>query len=128
MRHTRNKGIVSEVTMRETHIVACLICSVLALQGCIGARVGLVTVHRGQFDGISYEVRGGGMAVETRSDNDDVTVAMGPTVVLEIKRKQVFVYGHDYGFVSDGDALIIDDHGQLFVNEQPRSPVRLTRR
>jgi hypothetical protein len=95
----------------------------LALLGCIGRRVGPVTVHRGQSGGVSYEVRGGGSALETRSESGDVAVAMGAVRTLEIRAKRVYVYGHDYGAVTDGDALILDDHGQLFVNMKLRVPI-----
>ena len=73
--------------MGDPRNAICLSLVALALQGCIvGPRIGPVNVHRGEAGEVSYEVRGGGSALETRTEDGDVVVAMGMTTVLKIKK------------------------------------------
>jgi hypothetical protein len=91
----------------------------LALQSCGSRPTPSLVVHEGKTGGVAYEVRGAGNAKETRSANGDVEVTMGSNR-LQIKGGRVMANGKDYGPVKDGDAVVLDDDGQVSVNQQKR--------
>jgi hypothetical protein len=91
----------------------------LALQGCSKTAVSDMHVHTGKTDGVTYEVRGTGHARESRSANGDVEVTLGSNR-LQIKGGRMMVNGKDCGAVKDGDSVVLDDNGQVSVNQEKR--------
>ena len=76
--------------------------TMLAPLGCGGRPAPAVQVmHTGETGGVSYEVRGTGQPMESRSANDDIEVTLGSNR-LAIKGGRVVANGKDSGPVKHG--------------------------
>ena len=71
-----------------------------------------------QSPSVSYEVRGEGDAV-TKGITENGSFASGK-YTLELKAGRVFANGKDYGSVQEGDSVLLERDGQLFVNGEMR--------
>jgi len=68
--------------------------------------------------GISYEVHGGGPGL-TKIEGETVTITNGPNH-LEFKTGRLLANGRDCGAVQQGDNVVLDVEGQLFINQEKR--------
>ena len=97
-----------------------LVCFVLGgLQACSGPAKLDIQSHAGKTRGVSYLICGKGQANEKPSPNGDVDITLGANH-LEIKGNRVLANGKDKGTVKDGDSIVLDNQGLLFVNQQKR--------
>jgi hypothetical protein len=100
--------------MRRFIALMALISASLSSAGCSGSTQTL-QIHSGSTAGISYELRGSGHPSESRSANGDIEASLGPNR-LEIKGGRVLANGKDYGPVKQGDKVMVDATGQVFLN------------
>lgn len=74
--------------------------------------------YASNIHGISYEVHGGGPGL-TKIDGEAVMITNGPNR-LEVKDSRLLANGRDCGAVQNGDKVVLDAEGQLFVNQEKR--------
>ncbi len=91
----------------------------VALCGCGGPPKPDIQAHTGTTHGVSYMVCGKGQASEKLLANGDVDVTLVANH-LEIKGNRVLANGKDKGTVKNGDSIVLDNQGLLFVNQQKR--------
>ncbi len=99
--------------MRQLCLVLLLVALAAVLSGCGKPAPAPATIS------VSYEVRGeaGGL---TKGMGEGVSAAVGKNR-LEVKGGQVRANGKDYGPVKDGDAVLLDKDGQVYVNGEKRA-------
>ncbi len=97
-----------------------ILCPILiVLVGCGGTSKPDIQTHNGKTRGVAYMICGKGKAEEKVAPNGDVDVTLGVNH-LEIKGNRVLANGKDKGTVKDGDSIVLDNQGLLFVNQQKR--------
>lgn len=68
---------------------------------------------------VSYEIRGTGGVVAGRVSPEDGSFSSGESR-LEFRGGRVVVNGEDCGRVDDGDTVLLDRDGRVYVNGTPR--------
>ena len=110
-------GNVEETVRRVCQLIFCII--PLVLVGCGGPPKLDIQTHNGKTRGVAYLICGKGKVEEKVAPNGDVDVTLGANH-LEIKGNRVLANGKDKGIVKDGDSIVLDNQGLLFVNQQKR--------
>src|SRR5262249_41218596 len=78
------------------------------------------TVAAGRAASYQYEVRGAGGAHQ-RGEAETFTVTAGANTV-SVQDGRLTVNGKGYDRLKDGDAILVDEGGQVSVNGTARSP------
>src|SRR5438876_1387322 len=98
--------------MKRSLFKLCLFwCVGLTLLGC-----GAGGPAKGNINGISYELHGGG-SIEV--DTNVIKIGNGKNVI-NIKDGRISLNGKDRGPIKSGDSLVLDAESQLSVNGEKR--------